>query len=89
MSRAVKIAISLPSELLDAVEENRKERGQSRSEFFREAASAAIAQPPHEDESKDEVAQYVQGYRRQPETQQETEAIHQVSLAALAREPWD
>jgi Arc/MetJ-type ribon-helix-helix transcriptional regulator len=41
-AKTTKIAISLPEEVLDAVERERGESGESRSEFFRRAVEALL-----------------------------------------------
>jgi metal-responsive CopG/Arc/MetJ family transcriptional regulator len=84
MNRSMKVAISLPEHLLKAVEEERKARGESRSEFFRRAAEKLLKQ---EQESK-AIKQYIQGYCDIPESADEVEAIHRAGSAVLAQEPW-
>lgn len=84
MSKSTKVAISLPEGILKAVEEKRKARGESRSEFFRRAAEKLLKQ---EQESK-EVETYVRGYCTVPESAKEVEAAHKIGVAILAEEPW-
>lgn len=38
MGKSAKVAISLPGDILEAVETERKAKGESRSQFFRRAA---------------------------------------------------
>ncbi len=85
MPNAVKVAISLPPTILDSVEEERKCRGESRSEFFRQAIQAFLRQLAE----KKNLERYVQGYLDQPETANEVREISSVSTSALAEEPWD
>jgi metal-responsive CopG/Arc/MetJ family transcriptional regulator len=84
MKKSAKVAISLPENVLKAVEKQRKARGESRSEFFRRAAEKLLKQ---EQESK-AIEKYVKGYRDIPESAAEVEIIHKTGAAALAREPW-
>ena len=84
MNRTVKVAISLPEELLRQVDRVRRKRGESRSQYFREAASARLTTGA---DSSTEV--YRQGYRDMPETAQEVEAATQSAIALLASEPWE
>ena len=84
MSRAVKIAISLPPELLEAADQKRQERGESRSEFFRHAVEALLRQ----EQNQEAVQRYLQGYRAQPETDEEVEGIHRASSAVFEQAPW-
>jgi metal-responsive CopG/Arc/MetJ family transcriptional regulator len=85
MPNAVKVAISLPSAILDSVEKERRKRGESRSEFFQQAVQAFLRDLLR----RREVERYVQGYIDQPEQVEEVDAIRPASYAALAAEPWD
>lgn len=82
--KSAKVAISLPENVLEAIEKERKARGESRSEFFRRAAERLLKQ---EQESK-AVEAYIRGYRTMPESAGEVKAIHEASIAVLAQEPW-
>ena len=84
MDKSTKVAISLPEHILNAVEKERKARGESRSEFFRRAAERLLKQ---EQESK-EIEAYIRGYCAMPESAEEVEAIHRAGAAVLAEEPW-
>lgn len=84
MSKAVKIAISLPEELLHAVEGECRTRGETRSGFFRQAAEHLLSQQ----RAQEAVTRYVEGYRQQPETDEEIALAHQLSTAILTQEPW-
>ncbi len=59
-----KIAISLPDEVLQAVEKERLARGLSRGEFLRNAVEAFLR---HRRERELEE-QYIRGYQEYPET---------------------
>jgi metal-responsive CopG/Arc/MetJ family transcriptional regulator len=85
MPHAMKVAISLPSTILDSVEKERRKRGESRSEFFRQAVQAFL----NDLQRRKDVERYVKGYLEYPEQAEEVEAIRSVSYAALAEEPWD
>ncbi len=85
MPNAVKVAISLPPTILDSVEKERRERGESRSEFFRQAVQAFVRNL-HE---RRQVECYVEGYGEHPEETGEADAISLASYDALAEEPWD
>jgi len=82
MGKSAKVAISLPQDILEAVETERKARGESRSEFFRRAIERFLKQ------ESSAVEDYVRGYREVPESVDEVQAIHQVGIAMLAEEPW-
>jgi metal-responsive CopG/Arc/MetJ family transcriptional regulator len=85
MGKSVKIAISLPEDILKAVERERKSKGESRSRFFRRAIEGFLKQ---EGESS-AVKEYVRGYREVPESAEEVEAAHRAGSAVLAGEPWE
>ena len=84
MGKSTKVAISLPERILKEIERARKERGESRSEFFRRAAEIFLKQ---ERESK-EVQKYIRGYCAMPESAEEVQAVHRAAAAVLAEEPW-
>jgi metal-responsive CopG/Arc/MetJ family transcriptional regulator len=85
MASAVKIAISLPSDVLHAAENERRARGQTRSEFIRHAIEAYL----REAREREAVARYVQAYRDQPETEEETAAFDALAIEAFGSEPWE
>lgn len=85
MQSAVKVAISLTPAIFDSVEKERRKRGESRSEFFRQAVEAYL----RDLQQRKAVERYVQGYLEQPEQAEEVDAISSASYAALATEPWD
>jgi metal-responsive CopG/Arc/MetJ family transcriptional regulator len=83
MKRAVKIAISMPDELLHRVDRARRQRKVSRSEYFRQAAQSFLDATGERD-----VERYLQGYTANPETTDEVEAARSASRV-LAAEPWE
>ena len=85
MGKTAKVAISLPESILMAVEDERKARGESRSEFFRRAAEKLLK----EEREALAVRQYLRGYLEMPESAEEVEAIHRVGITILAKEPWE
>ncbi len=84
MKRAVKVAISLPDELLHRVDRARREHKVSRSEYFRQAATNWLGLTGEQD-----IDRYVRGYSSQPETTDEVEAARAASARGLAAEPWE
>lgn len=84
MSRVTKIAISLPQEVLNAVEQERKATGESRSEFFRRAVEALL----HRRREQHLSERYVDGYQRMPESPEEVEAARRAAGSILDEEPW-
>ncbi len=85
MPKTAKIAISLPEEVLAAVEQARKDNGESRSEFFRRAAETLLR---HQREQKMNEL-YIRAYQQMPETEEEVEAARRAASNILAEEPWE
>ncbi len=85
MAGTVKIAISLPQETLELADLERRARGETRSEFFRRAVEQFIRRL----KTQEAVERYLEGYREHPEVDDEAAAVHQLSVEALAREPWE
>ena len=84
MPRTSKVAISLPEEVLNAVEKEREESGESRSQIFRRALELLLRQRKEREMSE----QYIQAYQRIPETEEEVTAARRAASAILAGEPW-
>ena len=85
MGRSAKVAISLPEEILEAVEVERKARGQSRSEFVRRALERLLEQ----ERQSSAVRDYIRGYQEMPESAEEVQAADRAGSAVLAKEPWE
>ena len=83
-NKTTKVAISLPEDVLKAIEKERKARKESRSEFFRRAAEKLLK----EDREARAVQAYVSGYCAMPESDEEVERLHRAGVAVLAEEPW-
>jgi metal-responsive CopG/Arc/MetJ family transcriptional regulator len=85
MGKTAKVAISLPEDVLAAVEIERQAKGESRSEFFRRAVETRLKQ----ERESSAIRDYVRGYQQYPESTEEVEAAHRVGSAVLAAEPWE
>ena len=83
-SKTTKIAISLPEDILAAVEREREGSGESRSEFFRRAVEALLRRQREQQLSE----QYVRAYRTLPESTEEVEAARRAASSILGEEPW-
>ena len=86
--RSSKVAVSLPADLLVEVERYRKRSGESRSAVVRCALERLLDATAE----ADAVREYVEAFRRTPETADEVALSTPSSeeLAALAREhPWE
>lgn len=84
MKHSVKIAISLPRELLARVDRARRSSGASRSEVFRRAVESQLQLKLQEEE----IERYVKGYERQPESEREIEEALTTGMVTLSEEPW-
>ncbi len=84
MPRTSKIAISLPEEVLNAVEKEREASGESRSQLFRRAVELLLRQRREREMSQ----RYVRAYQQQPETGAEVDAARRAASTILAEEPW-
>ena len=80
-----KIAISLPDDVLDAVEKERMECGISRSEYFRRAVEEHLRR----ENEKEDVARYIRGYLDDPETPEELESARTLTHYAFDDDSWE
>ncbi len=85
MPKIAKIAISLPEEVLASVERERRNSGESRSQFFRRAVEALLRRQQEQEMSE----QYIRAYQQIPETEEEIEAARHAASDILAKEPWE
>lgn len=81
---ATKVTISLPTDLVKAVDRRQQERGETRSEFIRYALERLF----REERERQDVERYVRGYLEQPESEEEARAMEQLAVETLAAEPW-
>ena len=81
-----KIAISLPDEVLEALETERLGRSKvlSRSEFIKRA----VEQYLRTESEKSLEEQYVRGYLDHPETTEESEWLDVAAAEVFANNPW-
>jgi metal-responsive CopG/Arc/MetJ family transcriptional regulator len=84
MAKTNKIAISLPDEILQAVEKEREDSGESRSQFFRRAVEMLLRSKKEQARSQ----QYILAYKTMPETREEIMRAHQAASVILAEESW-
>lgn len=84
MNKCTKVAISLPEHVLEAIENERKVSGESRSELFRRAVEMLL----HRRQEEEHIKQYLRGYQQMPETKEEIAAADQAAVSILLEEPW-
>ena len=80
-----KIAISLPDEVLEAVEKERLAKGESRSQFFRRAAEEQLRRQ----RDREDIEQYIRGYLENPETEEEIALAESTLGYVMAENPWE
>ena len=84
MAPSDKIAVSLPAGLVRQIERERKSTGETRSAFVQRAIRLVFS----EQDRRKRVAEYIEGYRNQPETEDEIAAAEAAGAKLLAQEPW-
>ncbi len=85
MSNGVaKVAVSLPKELFDSVEQARRKLKLPRSAAVVEALRAWLKSQ----EEEKRIRQYVEGYRKHPESASETKAWHRLAAREFHKDPW-
>jgi metal-responsive CopG/Arc/MetJ family transcriptional regulator len=82
MSKVTKIAISLPEEMLTAVERERAESGETRSRIFCRAVELLLRERKEREISE----RYIRAYHELPETQEEIDAARHSANAILSGE---
>ena len=82
-----KIAISLPDEVLEAVEKERLGRSKvlSRSEFIKRA----VEQYLRTETERTLEEQYIRGYLDHPETAEDAEWLDDAAAEVFANNPWE
>jgi Arc/MetJ-type ribon-helix-helix transcriptional regulator len=84
MQTTVKVAVSLPKEQFRLMERQRRLLKVSRSAAVRQAIHRWLQSL----EEQAAIQQYIEGYRRHPESSEEIKAIEQASVEALQHETW-
>lgn len=80
-----KIAISLPDEVLHAIEKERLASGETRSEFLRRTVELYFRNK----RKKEDIDRYVRGYLEHPETAEELGWVEAASQSVLLAYPWE
>ncbi len=83
-SQTAKVAISMPKEVFRSVEQTRRKLKMDRSEAVVEALQAWLK----EHEERELVRQYVEGYRKHPESKREAKAWTHLATEVFRRNPW-
>jgi metal-responsive CopG/Arc/MetJ family transcriptional regulator len=86
MAQTAQVMITLPEEILEAVDTARCARNESRDEFFRHAVEQLLSASSAEAALSEA---YIRGYQRFPETPEEVAENWAVSQPILAAEDWE
>ena len=84
MAKVARFTVSVPTALLEALDERLTAEGESRSAVVRRLLESAI----REVEEQEAIKQYVEGYKVQPQTEEEFGWSDQVVCERLAELPW-
>jgi metal-responsive CopG/Arc/MetJ family transcriptional regulator len=85
MSKTVKVAISLPEELLAEADKASEREGASRSAIIRRA----LADYLRAEQEREWDREYVEAYRRMPETREEVAVSEATSQYGWEETPWE
>ena len=80
-----KIAISLPDEVLDAVERARHAKGESRSQFFRRAVEEHLTRA----RERADIEKYIRSYQKDPENSGEKAMAEATLHYAFEEDSWE
>jgi metal-responsive CopG/Arc/MetJ family transcriptional regulator len=82
---ARKFAISLPEELFERLEQDRRERRMNRSQYV----ASAVADHLHRKREQELEEQYIRGYLEHPETEEERAELEAWASIGPELEPWE
>ena len=85
MGKAVKFAISMAEEEFEEMEEIRRKEGLSRSKMVVEAVKLFKKSR----KTEELIRAYEEGYRKTPESTQETDGWEKASFATFSDEGWE
>lgn len=99
MYGSLRIRITVPEALLDAIDRERAVRHESRGEFIRSAVEQQVGVYSHASLGRVKVSQgeadrlaverYLDGYRKLPESPEKIQAARRAGEAILAEQPWE
>lgn len=82
--QTAKVAVSLPWEIFRAVEQVRREMKIPRSAAVAQALQAWL----QERQEREQIRQYVEGYRKHPESKAEAKAWTRLAADSFHKDPW-
>lgn len=84
MGETSRLTISLPADLLEAMDRKLTRRDESRSALVRRLVEEAL----HEVEEQEKIERYVRSYLDEPQTEEEFGWSDEVTRRHLAELPW-
>jgi Arc/MetJ-type ribon-helix-helix transcriptional regulator len=84
MTSVRRFTVSVPGELLEALDEKLVRDAESRSAVVRRLVEDAL----RELEEQAEIERYIEGYRKQPQTEDELGWLDEAVIEQLAQDPW-
>lgn len=84
MNEVSRFTVSVPAPMLEALDRELVRPGETRSATVRRLLQAAL----REAAEQDEVDRYIQGYREQPQTEEEFGWLDEAVKDSLAAVPW-
>jgi metal-responsive CopG/Arc/MetJ family transcriptional regulator len=85
MAKYRRFTVSVPKDLLEALDQELVRQGETRSAVIRRLLEQAL----RETEQEADVRRYIRGWQENPQTSEEFGWAEQVSLGALTQLPWD
>jgi hypothetical protein len=85
VSETSRLTISLPTGLLEVVDQKLVQPSESRSAVIRRLLEGAL----RDLEEQEDLLRWTRGYEEDPQTNEELGWVDQVSGQALAHEPWE
>jgi metal-responsive CopG/Arc/MetJ family transcriptional regulator len=84
MTKVARFTVSVPIALLEALDDKLTAEGESRSAVVRRLLETAL----REVEEQEDIQRYIDGYKEQPQTEEEFGWSDQVAGERLAELPW-
>jgi metal-responsive CopG/Arc/MetJ family transcriptional regulator len=85
MTEMSRFTVSLPTRLLEAVDQKLVNGSESRSALVRRL----LEQAPRDAQEREDVEQYIRGYTECPQTEEEFGWSSYAALKHFAEEPWE
>lgn len=84
MNTVARVTISVPTDLLQQLDHKLAKPGETRSAVVRRVLEEALRRA----EEQREIERYIQGYREQPQTEEEFGWSDHATQQGLAQAPW-